>query len=79
MGCFDEVLVPCPRCKEIYTCQSKGGYCNFTSYSLDEAPQDVLSDVNRHAPFTCENCGCIFKVKTIVHAYAEIEGEQNFE
>ncbi len=63
MGCFDTVLVPCPTCGEIYSAQSKGGDCVLATYSLSECPQDVLSDINRHAPFACEKCGLIFSVK----------------
>ena len=67
MGMFDSVKVPCPKCGELYEAQSKGGDCLLRTYSLDEAPADVLSDVNRHAPFRCDICECYFVVsfKTI--------------
>lgn len=61
MGCFDTVLVPCPECGKLYPAQSKGGDCICLTYSLEDAPDDVLSNVNRHAPFTCD-CGTVFKV-----------------
>ena len=61
MGFYDSVLVPCPKCGiEIYF-QTKGGERLFANYSLAEAPEDVMSDVNRHAPYLCE-CGTWFKV-----------------
>lgn len=63
MGMFDEVLVRCPSCEKEQTVQSKGGDCILALYDLNEAPADVLSDVNRHAPFECVACGCLFKVE----------------
>jgi hypothetical protein len=62
MGCYDTVLVPCPKCGEMEDFQSKGGDCFLAVYDLDKAPVEVLSDVNRHAPVTCEKCGTVFGV-----------------
>ena len=61
MGCFDTVLVPCPKCGNKYQAQSKSGEQLFMSYELDEAPDDVIYDVNRYAPFRCK-CGALFHV-----------------
>ena len=63
MGVYDTVFVPCPDCGEVYPAQSKSGDCLLQDFELNEAPHDVMADVNRHAPFTCE-CGCVFEVKT---------------
>jgi len=65
MGMFDTVKVPCPQCGAYSEFQSKGGDCGLHYYSLDNAPDDVMKDVNRHAPNTCESCGTIFEVKAI--------------
>lgn len=62
MGCYDEVLVPCPECGTKQPFQSKGGPCSLTTYELDKAPFDVLSDVNRHAPYECAKCGTYYRV-----------------
>jgi DNA-directed RNA polymerase subunit RPC12/RpoP len=62
VGCFDTVMVPCPSCGEKYQAQSKSGPCKLVTYELTEAPGDVLDDVNRHAPFTCEKCHATFDV-----------------
>lgn len=62
MGCFDEVIVPCPKCGATHEFQSKGGDCSFNTYTLKDAPKDVMSDVNRHAPVLC-TCGALIKVK----------------
>ena len=63
MGCYDTVLVPCPKCGERNPFQSKGGACSFTDYDLEECPPDVLSDVNRHSPIECEGCGTLYRVE----------------
>jgi hypothetical protein len=65
MGCFDTVRVPCPQCGARQEAQSKGGECSLSTFELENAPADVLSDVNRHAPFTCDGCGTLFKVLVI--------------
>ena len=57
MGCFDSVMVPCPKCGEKTEFQSKGGECLLRVYELKDAPKDVLSDVNRHALYICPRCG----------------------
>jgi hypothetical protein len=62
MGMYDTVIVPCPTCGTTSEFQSKGGQCLLKTYSLDEAPDDVLLDVNRHAPDTCGKCGTRFGV-----------------
>lgn len=63
MGCYDTVLVPCPKCGEKYPAQSKSGDCVLGEYEMNECPEDVMWDVNRHAPFTCEKCGTVFYVE----------------
>lgn len=62
MGLFDSVLVPCPECGTKTEAQSKSGDCLLGWYELEDAPADVLLDVNRHAPFTCRMCGNVFSV-----------------
>jgi len=71
MGMFDTVLVPCPSCGEVYAAQSKGGECMLAAYELDEAPANVLMDVNRHGPFRC-TCGMVFRVEVTVTATAKV-------
>jgi hypothetical protein len=62
MGMFDTVMVPCPTCGTPSEFQSKGGGCHLDTYTLEDAPDDVLLDVNRHAPNKCEKCGTLFGV-----------------
>jgi len=61
MGMFDTVLVKCPKCGGLNAFQSKGGECLLLTYTLDNAPPDVLSDINRHSPYTCL-CGVELEV-----------------
>lgn len=63
MGMYDTVLVPCPECGELEGFQSKGGECLLMEYTLGNAPLDVMSDVNRHSPHTCDKCNIMFEVK----------------
>jgi hypothetical protein len=63
VGCYDSVMVPCPKCGEKSEFQSKSGDCCLSYYDLQEAPADVLLNVNRHAPNTCEKCGTLFQVE----------------
>lgn len=65
MGVYDIVNVPCPSCGEKAEAQSKGGACELVTYELHKAPEDVLSDVNRHAPFDCRECGQRFQVNMV--------------
>lgn len=61
MGMFDTVLVNCPNCDLEVGFQSKSGECILEEYSLTDCPDDVLSNVNRHAPYECD-CGVSFEV-----------------
>ena len=63
MGMFDTVNVPCPKCGTFNEFQSKGGDCLLSTYTLENAPNDVLLDVNRHSPVTCRNCKTKYKVE----------------
>ncbi len=62
MGCFDTIIIPCPRCGEEYDAQSKSGECVLEDYALSDAPDDVMADANRHAPFVCVKCHTVFNV-----------------
>lgn len=64
MGMYDRVYVPCPRCGKRAEFQSKSGPCDLDTYLLEDCPQAVLADVNRHAPATCDapGCGVVFYV-----------------
>ncbi len=61
MGMFDTVLVKCPKCGKEHEFQSKSGECLLGAYTLENCPDDVMADVNRHSPYCCD-CGEVFKV-----------------
>lgn len=76
MGCFDSVRVPCPKCGEKAEFQSKGGECVLAVYELEETPLDVMNDVNRHAPYTCEKCATQFAVSVRDGKFTSVPAEQ---
>lgn len=47
MGMFDRVWARCPKCGAPNELQSKGGGCHLDDYTLDEAPVEVLADIDR--------------------------------
>lgn len=61
MGMYDTVTVNCPKCGEEHDCQSKSGDCLLRHYTLENCPDDVLENINRHAPNECD-CGTSFEV-----------------
>lgn len=75
MGMFDSVNVPCPKCGTKAEFQSKSGSCVMRVYELDEAPLDVLMDINRHSPYTCRECGCSYAVKVSHSASAVLSAD----
>jgi len=60
---YDTVLVPCPKCGQEEGFQTKSGPRMLNNYRLVTAPLEVLVDINRHAPYTCSNCGIDFEVQ----------------
>lgn len=62
MGMYDSVWVECPNCKTETDFQSKSGDCILAFYTLENCPKNVMKDINRHAPETCEKCQTKFKV-----------------
>ena len=74
MGMYDTILVPCPSCGTKEDFQTKSGSCAMAVYELDEAPQDALSDVNRHGPATCRKCKSIFGVELTTVAAPKLIG-----
>ena len=61
MGVYDSVLVKCPKCNEENEFQSKSGECSLRVYDLENCPDDVLHNVNRHSPLQCD-CGQRYEV-----------------
>lgn len=62
MGMYDSVWVNCPKCETKNEFQSKSGDCYLIDYDLNNCPNDVLLDVNRHSPHKCVECGSLYEV-----------------
>lgn len=64
MGMFDTIIVPCPECGKEEEFQTKSGECILDIVKLEDCDisNDMLHDVNRHSPYTCENCNTVFDV-----------------
>ena len=61
MGMYDSVIVNCPNCNEEHQFQTKSGQCLLDVYTLENCPDDVMVNVNRHSPCRCD-CGSFFEV-----------------
>ena len=70
MGCFDTVVVTCPFCKELIGIQSKAGKCMMEEYDLQDAPLEVLGDINNEV-HECD-CGASLKVSVSYSAILSI-------
>lgn len=64
MGCYDTVWVKCPKCGIENSFQSKSGECLLDDYDLENCPDDVMANVNRHSPCHCE-CGTTYEVDIV--------------
>jgi hypothetical protein len=60
---YDTIHVPCPKCQTTLEFQSKSGDCTLMEYTLENAPVEVLEDVNRHAPRECKKCGSFIEIQ----------------
>jgi predicted RNA-binding Zn-ribbon protein involved in translation (DUF1610 family) len=76
MGVYDSVMIPCPKCGKTQEAQSKSGPCILNVYELEDAPIEVLMNVNRHAPFKCDDCGCYYMVRLKTTALTEVVDEK---
>ena len=61
MGVYDTVWVKCPKCGFENDFQSKSGDCILANFNLDNCPENVLLNVNRHSPCVCK-CGAVYDV-----------------
>jgi RNase P subunit RPR2 len=61
MGMYDSIIVTCPNCGQEHEFQSKSGDCLLSVYNLDNCPNNVLSNVNRHSPVKCD-CGVFLEI-----------------
>lgn len=64
MGMYDTIWVKCPQCKSDVDFQSKSGECILGQYEIDNCPDDVMLDANRHSPVQCD-CGALLEIDRI--------------
>jgi hypothetical protein len=69
MGLYDTVIVPCPKCGKQNDRQSKAGKCTMSEYTIDDAPLNVLMDIDGET-IRCD-CGHIYSVR--LHRNVSIE------
>lgn len=70
MGMFDSVYVKCPDCEQEVEIQSKAGACILSSYTLDNAPPEILLDIANDTVW-CKN-EHTFYIRTQVISHASI-------
>lgn len=58
MGVYNTIMIPCPKCGKEIECQTKSGDCCLANYTLENAPDQDILDVNRHNPTDCYHEGC---------------------
>lgn len=61
MSLYDTVIVNCPNCNEECEFQTKSGDCLLEVFTLENCPEGVLQNINRHSPYICD-CGISFEV-----------------
>lgn len=70
---YDSVMVKCPKCGEEHEFQSKSGECLLDVYTLENCPDDVIANVNRHSPYKCY-CGTLFQVDIATRKAVVVDG-----
>ena len=70
---YDTIWVKCPKCGEENGFQTKSGDCILGDYTLENCPDDVMVDANRHSPNTCD-CGTIFQVDIQTRRAVVVDG-----
>jgi transcription elongation factor Elf1 len=73
MGKYDSVWIMCPKCNHENEFQSKSGDCDLTHYSIENAPDNVLININRHSPIECDECGCKYKLEITTKSTIVVE------
>lgn len=70
MGCFDTLVVTCPRCPNKIKFQSKAGLCSLDTYDINDCPPVILDDLNGEYQ-KCNYCGHYVTIR--VQTIAKVE------
>lgn len=71
MGMYDDVAIRCPKCETINYFQSKAGDCKLQTFSLADAPEAILRDLEADSPLWCEECGSQIHIRVFHKLVAE--------
>lgn len=71
MSCFDLLKLVCPACGTEKVLHTKAGDCRMVEYSVADAPAAIVADVAERSPFTCDECGALFRLRVTVHTVVE--------
>jgi hypothetical protein len=65
MGLYDEVSIICPYCNQLFYWQSRAGECKLITYSLNDAPANIVEDLLGDIVW-CNHCKKIisFRIRT---------------
>lgn len=75
MGMFDTLYVECPECGREQGIQTKAGMCTLADYTVENAPNTVIADMDGEW-FSC-SCGFNRKMKTKVElGFEEHQGDE---
>ena len=77
MGCYNEIVIPCPKCGHINYFQSKGGDCSLSIYSIQDAPIEDIAYLVDDSSLFCDNCLALIKIKPTVKVELTCEVEED--
>ena len=69
MGLFDEVSIVCQKCGAWILEQTKAGDCTMAVYALEDAPAEILADLEGDM-IECTECEYMIRIRMIVKAQA---------
>lgn len=65
MGLFDTLILYCPNCGKAQAYQSKAGDCGLNTYYFEDAPMEILKDIEEDDWTDCISCQTRFKIKLV--------------
>ena len=71
MGMFDSVYVKCAKCGTEVEFQSKAGKCDLENYTINNAPPEILIDIDKEIG-VCKECGHYNQIHVQVMTFATV-------
>ncbi len=75
MGCYNTVMVHCPRCGHQHEFQSKAGSCRFKEadiHSADGADAAAVAEEIGDKSFPCQGENCDASIRVKVHVSVQV-------